>query len=85
MYRLMPILVAVLLGACAAAHTPEEEDAARAALAAADEATCKSYGLHPGTREFDDCMTKLDDQRARADTNDRAGRLLGRPPSWATF
>jgi hypothetical protein len=84
-YRLMPMLVAVLLAACAAAHSPEEEEAARAAAYAADEATCKSYGLHPGTHEFDGCMTKLGDQRARADVNDRAGRLLGRPPSWATF
>ena len=82
MYRLVPILVAAFLAACAA-HSPEEEDAARAA--AQDEAKCQSYGLRPGTRDFDACLIKLADQRASAEIADRAARMGGRPPSWATF
>jgi len=79
--RLMLILVAFFLAACA--HSPEEEAAAKAATDAKDDAKCQSYGLHPGNPDYNDCLSKLADQRASAEGADRAGRLLGRPPSWA--
>jgi hypothetical protein len=91
---LLPILAALLLVGCAN-HSPEAE-AQRAAEAQAqeaegvakDDAKCRSYGLVPGTPEFEKCLTKLADMRAQADSNSKAalaGRLQGRPPAWGNF
>ncbi len=84
MHRVALILAACLLAACAT-QSPEDDAAARAALFAADEAKCKSYGLQPGNPAYDQCLTKLADQRSRQESADRAARLGGRPPPWATF
>jgi hypothetical protein len=80
--RLALILVVILLAGCAT-HSPDAEAQARAQGAAADDAKCKSYGLTPGTPEFEKCLTKLADQRAQAEADSRsglAGRLQGRLP-----
>jgi hypothetical protein len=55
--------------------------ATEAANAGQDDATCRSYGLQPNTPPYAQCLTRLEDQRAAAESSDRsgvAGRLLGR-------
>jgi hypothetical protein len=84
MYRLLPVLVACLLAACAS-HSAEDEEAARAAAVAQDEAKCQSYGLHVGTPQYEACLTRFADQRSSAESANRAARLGGRPMPWATF
>jgi hypothetical protein len=79
-YRLVPMLVALFLAGCAG-HSPEAQTPP--GLAAQDDAKCQSYGLQPGTPEYDKCRAKLADQRTQAEFNDRAalaGRLQGRLP-----
>ncbi|MGE0753891.1 MAG: hypothetical protein AB7L92_01880 [Alphaproteobacteria bacterium] len=46
-----------LLTACA---TPEQIEAQRIEQEQADMATCKSYGLRPGSENFGMCMLQLD-------------------------
>jgi putative hemolysin len=89
-YRLLFVLGAVVLVGCASSRSPEAQaqaDAqAQAEVAANDSAKCQSYGLRPGTTEFEKCLTQLADKRAQADSNSRsalAGRLQGQPPAWA--
>jgi len=82
--RLVLILAVILLAGCAT-HSPDAEAQAQAQAqgAAADDAKCKSYGLTPGTPEFEKCLSKLADQRAQTETDSRAGvasRLQGRLP-----
>jgi outer membrane PBP1 activator LpoA protein len=80
--RLVLILAVILLAGCAT-HSPDAEAQAQAQGAAADDAKCKSYGLTPGTPEFEKCLSKLADQRAQTETDSRAGvasRLQGRLP-----
>jgi len=83
-YRAVPILAILLLASCAShTPTPAEADAAAAAQAASDAAQCQANGLQPGTPKYEQCLMKVADQREQADTSDRmaqAGRLLGRPP-----
>lgn len=82
MRHLVAILAVLLLVGCAN-HSPPGDAQAKADGAAADDAKCRSYGLQPGTREFEKCLTKLADQRAQADYDERAalsGRLQGRLP-----
>jgi hypothetical protein len=92
-YRSLVILIALLLAgslAGCAYHSPEPDAQAQAqALAEAtskDAAKCQSYGLQPGSSEYEKCLTQLADKRAQGESNDRAAlgnRLQGRPPSWA--
>ena len=85
MYRGLLILAALLLAGCAT-HSPETEAQAQADAVAKDAAKCQSYGLQPGNPEYEKCLTQLADKRAQADTNNRAalgGRLQGQPPPWA--
>jgi len=91
MYRLLSIAAVLLtvqfLAGCAD-HSPETEARAEAAALAADAAKCQSYGLQPNTPPYEQCLSKLADQRAGADYVDRAGimnRLQMRPPTWANF
>ena len=82
MSRLVPILALLLLAGCAN-QLPWSDPQPKADGAVADDAKCRSYGLQPGTPEFEKCLTKLADQRAQADYNERAalsGRLQNRPP-----
>ena len=86
MRRVVPILAICLLAGCAS-KTPEqlaqEQAQTQAEAAAADDAKCRSYGIQPGTPEFEKCVTKLAEMRAQREYNDRAalmGRLQGRPP-----
>jgi hypothetical protein len=54
-----------------------------AEISAADDAKCQQQGYQPSTPDYEKCRSRLADQRAQAETNDRAalaGRLLGRPP-----
>jgi hypothetical protein len=89
-YRLLVLLVALLVVGCAT-RSPESDAQAQAQAdaeaSAKDSAKCQSYGLKPGTTEFEKCLTQLADKRAQAEANGRASlgnRLLGQPPTWAT-
>jgi hypothetical protein len=88
-YRSLVVLMVFLITGCAT-HSPEAEALAQAqaeaSAAAKDSAKCQSYGLQPGTHEFEKCLAQLADKRAQADSDERsslANRLQGRPPSWA--
>jgi hypothetical protein len=83
------VLAGFLLTSCAT-HSPEADAQAQAQAdaegAAKDAAKCQSYGLQPGTKEYEKCLTQLADKRVQAETNERAAlgnRLQGRPPTWA--
>jgi hypothetical protein len=71
-------LVVLLLAAGCATKTPEPAE-----ISAQEDAKCQSYGLTPGTPEYEKCRTKLADLRAQQEYKDRAalaGRLQGRMP-----
>jgi hypothetical protein len=54
-----------------------------AANAAQDDAHCRAQGLQPNTPAYEQCLSKLADQRTYEDEAERsgvAGRLLGRSP-----
>jgi hypothetical protein len=85
MYRSLVVLVAFLIAGCAT-HSPEVDAQAQADAASKDSAKCQSYGLQPGTKEFEKCLAHLADKCAQAEANERSSlgsRLQGRPPSWA--
>ncbi len=89
MNRSVVVVVAFLVAGCAT-HSPEADAQAQAQAqaegATKDAAKCQSYGLQPGTGEYEKCLTQLADKRAQAEANDRAAlgnRLQGRPPGWA--
>jgi len=87
-HRWLFVLAAFLLIGCATKSPEAEAQAqaqAEAEAAAKDAAKCQSYGLQPGTPQFEKCVTQLADKRAQADADDRAalsGRLRGQPPPW---
>jgi hypothetical protein len=89
-YRLLVVLVALLAAGCATRSPQAEAQAqaqADAEASAKDAAKCQSYGLQPGTPEFEKCLAQLADKRAQAEADERsslANRLQGRPPTWAT-
>jgi entry exclusion lipoprotein TrbK len=77
------ILLAVLLAGCANSFTNPFAQRQPVDLPAQDDAKCKSFGLQPGTPEYEKCRTKLADMHAQQETNDRAalaGRLQGKLP-----
>jgi hypothetical protein len=89
LYRSLIVLFALLIAGCAT-HSPEADAQARAQAeadsASKDSAKCQSYGLRPGTSEFEKCLAQLANKRAQADADERsslANRLQGRPPTWA--
>jgi hypothetical protein len=76
---------------CAPGSRAYEQKQAADAKAAADQATqaaqddaqCRSQGLQPDTPPYVRCLDSLANQRAQADTQDRAGvagRLQGKVP-----
>jgi hypothetical protein len=77
-WRVLPILAICFLAGCAS-KTPEqlaqEQAQAQAEGAAADDAKCRSYGIQPGTPEFERCLTKLADLRAQREYSDRAAMM----------
>jgi hypothetical protein len=77
MGRLVLILLPLLLAGCT---SPESEANATAEIAARDGAKCRNYGYQPGTLNYDDCMTKLAEQREQVDRAALAGRLQGKLP-----
>jgi hypothetical protein len=88
-FRTFIILAALLLAGCAT-HSPEADAQAQAQAqaegATKDAAKCQSYGLQPGNPEYEKCLTQLADKRAQAEAGNRAalgGRLQGQPPPWA--
>jgi hypothetical protein len=55
----------------------------QAARPAQDDAQCRAQGLQPNTPLYERCLDSLANQRAQADTQDRAGvagRLQGKIP-----
>jgi outer membrane PBP1 activator LpoA protein len=87
--RSLVVLLAFLIAGCST-HSPEADAQAQAQAeadaASKDSAKCQSYGLQPGTKEFEKCLAQLADKRAQEEAGDRssmANRLQGRPPSWA--
>jgi hypothetical protein len=77
-WRILPILAMCLLAGCAS-KTPEQ---IQAEGTVADDAKCRSYGLQPGTPEFEKCLTKLADLRAQQEYGERAAlmqRLQNKP------
>jgi hypothetical protein len=88
-YRSLVVVIAFLIAGCAT-HSPEADAQAQvqaeADAATKDSAKCQSYGLRPGTPEFEKCLAQLANKRAQADADQRsslANRLQGRPPTWA--
>jgi hypothetical protein len=86
-YRSLVILVALLLADCAT-RSPEADAQAQVQAEATtkDAAKCQSYGLQPGSSEYEKCLAQLADKRAQAESGNRsdlAGRLQGQPPPWA--
>ena len=84
--RCIVFVLATLIVAGCASHSPEAEAQAQADGATKDAAKCQSYGLQPGNPEYEKCLTQLADKRAQADTSSRAAlgsRLQGQPPPWA--
>jgi uncharacterized protein YcfL len=78
MFRLVLILAALLLAGCASHSEPDAQS-----NAVADDAKCRAAGLTPGTLDFEKCLAKLADQRAKAELDSKtalAGRLQSRPP-----
>jgi hypothetical protein len=60
-----------------------KQAATDAANAAQDDAECRSYGLQADTPKYEQCRTRLADQRTYSEQTERAGvanRLLGRSP-----
>lgn len=71
------------LGAQEQREADAKAAATEAANAAQDQATCRSYGLQPDTPPYEQCLTRLADQRTYTENSERsgvAGRLLGRSP-----
>jgi hypothetical protein len=86
-YRLLFVLVAFLIAGCAT-RSPEADAQAQAqaeaGAASKDSAKCQSYGLRPGTTEFEKCLSQLADKRAQGEAEERsslANSFLGKPPS----
>jgi hypothetical protein len=71
------ILTSLLLAGCTSA---EFEARAKAEVDAQDDASCKNHGYQPGTLKYDDCRTRIAEQRERADRDALAGRLQGKIP-----
>lgn len=65
----IPLLLLFALAACA---TPQEIEQRRIAQEQADIATCKSYGLRPGSEMFGNCRLQLDLARQQQNYYDRA-------------
>jgi hypothetical protein len=76
----MLIVTALLLSDCASFQSPEQ---AKAEADAKDDGQCQAHGYKPGTVNYDECRQKLVELRDQADRSALAGRLQGRPPSWA--
>jgi hypothetical protein len=84
-YRFVPIVMSLLLAACADHPQPQPQASTDpAALAAADAAKCKAEGLQPDTPPYIKCLDKVADERAQAENGSRAivaRGLLGRSPN----
>jgi len=76
MDRSVAVLAAFLLVGCAA----QSEQSQEAEAAAQDGARCQAHGFKPGSAEYDQCLTDLENQRTRAERTAIMGRLQGRSP-----
>jgi hypothetical protein len=75
MLRNVLVFVALTaLAGCAEyeAKQREQAQAQAAAIAANEDATCRSYGAQPGSPGYIQCRMNLSNQRAQVDANDRA-------------
>ncbi len=70
MHRSLVVLAALLLASCAT-HSPEADAQAQAQAqleaTSKDAVKCQSYGLQPGNPEYEKCLTQLADKRAQAE------------------
>ena len=77
--------LALMLAGCAEYQQRQQEEAQAqaAAIAANDDAQCRSYGAAPGSQAYIQCRMNFDNQRAQMRTA-LASQLIGRmaaPPS----
>ena len=67
-----------MLGSCASQAERQAQQAQQAAAVAAnDDAQCRSYGAAPGSQVYIQCRMNLDNQRAQMRTA-LASQLIGR-------
>jgi hypothetical protein len=76
MARNMAVLLALVLVGCAA----QSEQSQEAEAAAQDAARCQAHGYKPGSADYDQCLTDLENQRTHNERAALMGRLQGRSP-----
>jgi len=76
MDRRATVLLAFLLVGCAA----QSEQSQQADATAQDGARCQAHGFKPGSPEYDQCLTDLENQRNHNERAAIMGRLQGRSP-----
>ena len=76
MNRSAVFLLAFLLVGCAA----QSEQSSEAEAAAQDAARCQAHGYKPGSADYDQCLTDLENQRTHNERAALMGRLQGRSP-----
>jgi outer membrane biogenesis lipoprotein LolB len=75
MMRTVLVVVALTaLAGCAEyeAQQRQQAQAQSAAIAANEDAQCRSYGAQPGSPAYIQCRMNFSNQRAQVDANDRA-------------
>jgi hypothetical protein len=80
MYRIVPILIAPILAAFFLASCAGSSQQSQEAQAANDGARCQDHGFKPGSADYDQCLTDLDNLRTQKDRAALMGRLQGRSP-----
>ena len=76
MGRTLAVLLALLLAGCAA----QSEQSQQAEAAAQDGVRCQAHGYKPGSADYDQCLTDLENQRTHSERAALMGRLQGRSP-----
>ena len=84
------VLAATVLTGCTEyeAQRQQEQIAQAQAVAANDDAQCRSYGAAPGSPSYVQCRMNIDNQRANmrtALTSQLVGRMMAPPPQPQTL